>query len=393
MPSKKSTAAAKSAHRPKSILFHSDASDPDMLYFSRFTAFDPYFAFSIGKKKIAIAPDMEANRMAEESCFDEILLLSEIRDGAAKRFKLPAGQIPDSCQLVRHIAALHRISGFTVAPRFPAGLAFELRDAGIHIDIAPADGIFPQRLIKTPDEVEALRKGNRASAAGFRAVAKTLAESKIKRGQLVHDGKILTSQRLHEIISIAALAEGAVALHTIAAGGDQACDCHNAGSGPIRAGELIVVDIFPQRPSDGYWGDMTRTFLKGKASDGQKRLVRTVKKAHAMTLDMIKPGVVGSKVHHAVEDFFTAEGYETSRAKGDMKGFFHSLGHGVGLQVHEAPNIGLKGTWRFKKGMVVTTEPGLYYRGLGGVRIEDMLHLVPGGNEPISKAPYKWQFA
>lgn len=364
-----------------------------MLYFSRFSAFDPYLAFSRGKKKIGVSHSMEFGRMTEESDFDEILLLSDVQKGASERFKLPKGKQPDDTQLVVHLAKSHGIREFKVSPRFPAGLAFELKDAGLKISPDMNGGLFPQRQIKTAEEVDALRKGNAASAAGFRAVSKALAESKIRRGQLIHEGRVLTSERLRELISLAALEKEAIALHTIAAGGDQACDCHNSGSGPIRANELIVVDIFPRRPEDGYWGDMTRTFLKGKASDAQRRMVRTVRKAHGMAIDMIKPGVGGGTVHEAVEAFFAKEGYEAIKNVPAPEGFFHGLGHGIGLEVHEAPFMRTGAKWKFKKGMTVTVEPGLYYRGLGGVRIEDMIHLIPGGNELISRAPYKWEIA
>lgn len=383
----------KKAQPPTSVLFHSDSSDPDMLYFSRFEACDPYLAFSIGKKKFGVAPDMEYGRMVNESAYDEILLLSEVRKGAARRFKLPKEKGPTLSQLVIHLARLHKIRSFRISAKFPAGLAFQLKDAGVKLEVAGSEGLFPERLIKTAEEIQALRKGNQASAAGFQIVAKTLAESKIKNGKLVHQGKILTAERLRELIAQASMLKGAIALHTITAPGDQAVDCHNAGHGPIRPGELIVVDIFPRRPDDGYWGDMTRTFLKGKASDDQKRLVRTVKQAHALSIELIKPGASGGKVHRAVEELFVKEGYETTKEKGNLGGFFHALGHGIGLEVHESPVLHAKADWRFKKGMVVTTEPGLYYRGLGGVRIEDVVHLIPGGNELISKAPYKWQIA
>jgi Xaa-Pro aminopeptidase len=246
-------------------------------------------------------------------------------------------------------------------------------------------------LIKTAAEVESLRKGNRASAAGLRVVAKTLADSKIRNGLVIHEGRTLTSERLHELISMATLAEGAVALDTIAASGDQGCDCHNAGSGPIRAGELIVVDIFPRRVEDGYWGDMTRTFLKGTASDAQRRMVRTVKRAHELGISVIKPGVTGGKVQEAVEAFFAKEGYKTIKNSREPEGFFHAIGHGIGLEVHEGPSVRPGSKEKLKKGMVVTMEPGLYYRGLGGCRIEDVVHVIPGGNEKISSAPYKWE--
>lgn len=373
------------------MLFQADSGDPDMLYLSRFHSSDPYLAFTIGDRKFGLAVPMEFARMKKQSTFDEVLLLSEIRDEAAKRFKLPKGTVPDDCQVVQHLAKVYGIRGFHVGARFPAGLAFKLRDAGLRITVAENGNLFPQRECKTAAEVAALRKGNRASAAGLRAVAKTLAEAKIRDGKLVHAGETLTSERLRDIISLATLAEGALALDTIAAAGDQACDCHEVGHGPLRAGELIVVDIFPRRIADGYWGDMTRTFLKGKASDAQRRLVRTVKRGHELGMRLIKPGVTGGEVQEAVEAFFAKEGYKTVKNSREPEGFFHALGHGVGLQVHEGPAIRPGAKNRLQQGMVVTVEPGLYYRGLGGVRIEDVVHVTKDGNEKISSAPYKWE--
>ncbi len=110
-----------------------------------------------------------------------------------------------------------------------------------------------------------------------------------------------------------------------------------------------------------------------------------------MAISMIKPGQVGGKVHDAVQAFFEKEGYETVKDSKTPEGFFHALGHGIGLEVHESPIIRAAVPWKFKKGQVVTVEPGLYYLGLGGCRIEDVIHLVPGGNEKISHAPYKWE--
>ncbi len=375
------------------ILFHADAHDPDMLYFSRFSAFDPYLAFSFGDKKIGISHSMEYQRMLTESNFDEVILLNEIQASAAKRFDISDYRKISVSQQVQQIAKRYGIKEFRVSSRFPAGLAFELHAAGLKISPESDGELFPERMIKSASEIESLRKGNAASAAGFKVVRKALTESKIKGDTLIYQGRVLTSERLRELISVAALEQGAIALHTIAAGGDQACDCHNAGTGPIRPNELIVVDIFPRRPSDGYWGDMTRTFLKGKASDAQKKLVRTVKKAHALGLELIKPGVTGAKVHNAVQAFFDKEGYVTERDCPEPKGFFHGLGHGIGLEVHEAPFMRATADFKFKAGMAVTVEPGLYYKGLGGVRIEDMIHVTPGGNELISSSSYQWEIA
>jgi Xaa-Pro aminopeptidase len=390
---KKSVGKKTTSSQKPPILFHAAAHDPDMFYFSRFNTSDPYIAFSLNGKKIGVAHSMEYQRMLAESNFDEVLLLNEVQVGAAELFKVSDYRKTRISQQVLHVAKMHRIEEFRVSSRFPAGLAFELLAGGLKISPANEGELFPERVSKSAAEIEALRKGNAASAAGFTAVRKALAESKIKGDTLVHQGRVLTSERLRELISLAALEKDAIALHTIAAGGDQACDCHNAGSGPLRPNELIVVDIFPQRPSDGYWGDMTRTFLKGKASDAQKKLVRTVKKAHGMALEMIKPGISGGKVHLAVQAFFDKEGYVTERDCAEPKGFFHGLGHGIGLEVHEAPFMRATADWKFKPGMAVTVEPGLYYKGLGGVRIEDMIHVIPGGNELISSSSYQWEIA
>lgn len=387
----KETTSAKSRETPPSILFHAESSDPDMLYFSRFNAFDPYLAFTSGRKRVAVIAAGEYGRMVKESAFDEVLLQHEVERDAARRFKLPEGSKPDTCQLVRHLAKRYRIPGFRVGSRFPAGLFSELQQGGIKIAADTNGGLFPERQCKTAAEVEALRKGNRASAAGFWVVARTLAEAKVRRGVLHHQGRVLTSERLREMISHACLDAGAVALHTIAAAGDQVVDNHCVGHGPIRAGELIVVDIFPQRIEDGYWGDMTRTYLKGRASDAQRRLVRTVKRAHELAIGMIKPGVSGGRVHGAVEQFFEKEGYVTDKESSEPEGFFHALGHCVGLEIHEDPVMRAGAKFRFRKGMVTAVEPGLYYRGLGGVRIEDVVHVVPGGNKKISAVPYKWE--
>lgn len=392
-PKKKTSPRKEDTSRPSAILFHADASDPDMLYFSRFSAFDPYLAFSKNGRKYGISHSMEYGRMKAESAFDKVLLLSELQAAVAKRFKLPNSVMPSDAQLVMQIAEEFGIQEFQVGARFPAGLGFALKDAGLKIVPAEERELFPERICKTAAEVEALKKGNEASAAGFQAVRKALKEAKIKGGKLIYQGRVLTSERLIELISLAALSKDAIALHTIAAGGDQACDCHNAGSGPIKPNELIVVDIFPRRAKDGYWGDMTRTFLKGKASDAQKKLVGTVKQAHQLGIDMIKPGVSGGKVHNAVQAFFDKEGYETVRNSAEPKGFFHGLGHGLGLEVHEEPFMRATATFKFKKGMTVTVEPGLYYKGIGGCRIEDVVHVTAGGNELISHAPYAWEIA
>lgn len=373
-----------------SQIHYADSSDPDIRYLSGFYIPDPFYLLTRGEHKIGITGASEYHRMKTESQVDEVLLLPEVEKETMRSFHLPEGKKPDAGQVIRYLAKRYGIDRFQVGSRFSAGLLTKMRNAGLSVEVELNGELLPQRQIKTADELKLLRKANRASTAGFQMVAKILAESKVSNGLLKYKGQTLTSEYLRRTITHVCLEYDAFPMNTIVACGDQACDTHCVGYGPIRAGELIIVDIFPQRTEDGYWGDMTRTYLKGRASDAQKRLVRTVKKAHELAIGMIKPGMVGGRVHQAVEDFFAKEGYETSKGA-EAKGFFHALGHGVGLEIHEEPIMRAKAPFRLRKGMVMAVEPGLYYRGLGGARVEDCVHVVTGGCEKISTAPYKWE--
>jgi len=374
-----------------SSLLYADASDPDMRYLSQFSAFDPYLALTANGRKVAVAPHHEYGRMRSESAFDEVLCLPDIEEEVSRRLQLAEGRKPSKSQIIRHLSDIYEIKEFIVGSRFPAGLYDEMQKAGLKVRIENNGGLFPERLCKSAEEIKAIRRANRASTAGFRLVAQTLADSEIRKGILYHEGRVLTSERLRDKIQHACLDAGASAFHTIAAVGDQVCDNHCLGHGPIRAGEFIVVDIFPQRHEDGYWGDMTRTFLKGRATDAQRHLMKTVRKAHRLALGMIKPGVRLGRVHEAVEQFFAEEGYESNSAQPEPRGFYHALGHGVGLEIHEEPVMRKSSTIKFCEGMVMAVEPGLYYKGLGGVRIEDVVHLIPGGNKKISSSSYAWE--
>jgi Xaa-Pro aminopeptidase len=141
-----------------------------------------------------------------------------------------------------------------------------------------------------------------------------------------------------------------------------------------------------------YFGDMTRTFLKGRASDAQRALVDTVRAAHKLGISSIKHGADGVKLHGAIVKFFKDAGYVTASDEMGTRGFIHGTGHGVGIDIHEAPSIGARGT-RLRAGHVVTMEPGLYYPGLGGARVEDVALVTKGGCELVSKHHYRWEIA
>ena len=200
-------------------------------------------------------------------------------------------------------------------------------------------------------------------------------------------------QREHRVVADAPgqihhrlLDEDCTAQRTIVACGEQGCDPHQEGNGPLRAGQTLILDIFPQSALSGYFGDITRTVVKGRAPEPVRKLYETVQRGQELALQQIRAGVEGGAIHQAVQDFFTAQGYPTGEKDGQLQGFFHSTGHGLGLEIHEAPRIGPRAP-ALQPGQVVTVEPGLYYRGLGAVRLEDVVLVHEKGCELLTTYP------
>ena len=378
----------------ETLLFAAPTVNADMRWFSRFKAGDPFPAFSHKGRKVGILPLLEVGRARQESAFDEVLNLTElIRAARARDPKAGVAEV---------IAAEARSRGirrFAVPQDFPAGLWERLRELGLRLEL-PGKGrderaspqVFPARAIKTRVDAEGIAAGNRGSAAAFRAVERILRESSIKGRWVRWNGRILTAEVLHAAAHRAVLEVGCINDHgLIIAPGDQAVDCHAAGTGPVPAHEPIVVDIYPRHIASGLYGDMTRTYVKGRANDDRRRMIATVKAAHAAALKALRAGVTGARVYAAAADLIKARGYVTGKRKGVYEGFFHGLGHGLGFDVHEAPNLSPAYHQPLEAGHVVTIEPGLYYLGLGGCRIEDVALVTKTGYRLLSRHPYRWE--
>lgn len=374
---------------PSPLLYADSERDANQLYFAGISVPDAFLAFGIGRKKYGVFNALEFARARKESALDVVLSLEEWRERAAKRF--PAAEKIGIAEIVATLAREFGLKRFVVPEDFPAKLAFDLFDLGLAIGFADGS-FFPERDLKKPAELAAIREGNRCSALGFTAVERILKASTIKGGYVHFEGKKLTSERLKFAIETACLEAGAISLGTIVAAGDQACDPHCRGTGPIRAHDLLIVDIFPRVTATGYHGDMTRTYLKGRASDAQRKLVATVRAGQQLGLRTIRAGLNGRKVHEAITALFDKEGFKTTRDEHSSRGFFHGTGHGLGLAVHEYPRVSAVDNI-LRKGHVVTVEPGLYYPGLGGCRIEDVVVVTATGNELLSKHPYRWEIA
>jgi Xaa-Pro aminopeptidase len=374
--------------KTRDILLYSDTDrSADALYFGGAAAPDAFVAMGLKGRKIAVVSALEFGRFRKTSDFDEVLQLEALQARARKAWP---GVKPGPERVIAVLARERGAGTLTIPDDFPAGLYSQLRSLRVKLAIADGD-LFPQREVKSLAEAEACREANRCSAAGIGAAEKLLRSSRIRGGRLFVRGSALTSERLKFAIESACLEAGGVSMNTIAAGGDQACDPHDRGSGPLRANDLIVVDVFPRVTATGFFGDMTRTFLRGRASDAQRAIVAAVREGQRKAIAMVSAGVNGRDVYAKVCAVFAARGFETRHTSKGSVGFFHGLGHGLGLQIHEAPRMGGTSDYVLKKGSVVTVEPGLYYPGVGGCRIEDVVQVTSGAARMLSRYPYDWE--
>jgi Xaa-Pro aminopeptidase len=248
------------------------------------------------------------------------------------------------------------------------------------------DPFFPERMRKSPAEVRRICDAQRAVEDAAAFAIGVLRRARVRGGVLYWKGEVLTSERLRLMIHREMLARDCIGRQTIVAGGDQACDPHCIGSGPLRANEAIVLDIFPRSDRHGYWADMTRTVVRGRATPQLRRQYDAVLAAQKFAIGRLRAGADGRALHLQVRKFFDELGYPTERRNGAWVGFFHGTGHGVGLDIHEPPRIGPAGS-RIPEGAVVTVEPGLYYPGVGGVRIEDMVLVTRTGCRNLTHFP------
>ncbi|WP_269525996.1 M24 family metallopeptidase [Coraliomargarita parva] len=370
------------------VLFASSEQSADVLYLSGVFVPDPFLSLVGPEGSIGVVNRLEYGRVKQLSRYDQVLELDDTRLHAARALKLDVAEVGPA-ELIRYFAKCYKARQVRVPADFPAGIFQRVWESGLKIS-ASADAFFPEREFKTDTEARALRAGNAASAAGIRAAEAVLRASRIEGKRLVYESATLTSERLRCLIDQACLEKGAVAQHTIVAGGKQACDPHEGGHGPLRPAELIIIDVFPRVQATGYHGDMTRTFLKGKANAAQTALVGAVRAAQEAALAKVKAGVAGGTVHEAVNAVFLERGYPTERRGDSYVGFFHSTGHGLGLEVHEQPRVS-PGSPRLRKGQVITIEPGLYYPEVGGCRIEDVVRVTKEGAEKLSSMHYRWQ--
>jgi len=367
-------------NRKTRLIVAASDTDPDMLYATKFWAPDPFIFLERNGKRTLVLSDLEIDRGRKQADADEFVMFSEFeREVQGQSRKAPPYE-----KVLAHFLKKRGVRSTIVPANFPLGYAQEL--AANKIRVRATNGLFwPEREAKSKKEVEMIGHALRITETGMRRAIEILKASKPGVGKRLHwSGKTLTSEMLRAEIDSAILRAGGIPNGTIVAGGDQSCDPHERGFGPLYANSLIILDVFPRDAKTGYFGDMTRTVLRGHASDAQRKLWETVKAGQALALKKIKAGVYGMTIHKAIRHFFAKQGYPTEVRKGRRVGFFHGTGHGLGLEIHEYPRL-QKVT--LKDRQVLTVEPGLYYPGVGGVRQEDVVVVTKRGCKILSRFP------
>lgn len=367
------------------LIFAASETNADLRYLTNFFAPDPFVYLKLNGKTFLLLSDLEVDRGRRQATVNQVVAVSDLRKKSrrSRDKKKPA----TLAELIGFLCQSKQVSKLYVPSAFPLGLAMELSPLGL--ELIPRPNPFARgRLRKSTKEIAAIAAVQRANEKAMAAAYELLRESDIRsKDQILFIGsQPLTAELVKQTIELALLKENCLALNTIVACGSQTADPHDRGSGPLYAGQPIIVDIFPSSKETGYFADMTRTFCKGRAPDRLKRLYNVVRKGQDLALRQIKAGVNVTLPDKNIRRYFAQAGYPTKKSGGRMVGFFHGVGHGVGLEIHEPPSLSPRGEGTLKLGMVVTVEPGLYYPW-GGVRLEDLVVLTSGGLRNLTNFP------
>jgi Xaa-Pro aminopeptidase len=359
------------------VIIAASETDADMYYATQFLAPDAFICIIIDGTKHLLMNDLEVDRAKTQARVDVVHAYSAL-----------AQALDDRPTMYRVIATFLQDHGADTVS-VPAAMCIQhvegLRQEQLDVTFR-ADPFFPERLIKTDEEVAHITTAIQHTEAAIASAIELIRHSEIEGDQLILGGKPLTVEYIKKVMHMQLMERDCVAQHTIVACGVQACDPHNEGSGPLRPHQAIVLDVFPRHAHSRYFADISRTVVRGTPSDKLQRMYDAVVHGQDIAFGMIKAGVDGAAVHNTILDYFEQAGFTTGVQDGRMQGFFHGTGHGLGLDIHEAPRIGGRSDI-LQAGTIVTVEPGLYYLDAGGVRIEDDVVVTNDGCRSLSTAP------
>jgi Xaa-Pro aminopeptidase len=369
------------------LIIASSETSSDLLWATNFSVPDPIIFLQIGGKKILVASDLEFGRAQNDATVDKVLPYSKLQTELKRRGQRSIQDV-DVIDLILKKKGIRQIE---IPSTFPYRQAEGFIKKGYRLRAVP-DPFFPERQIKSREEKRMIIKSLRATEEAIGFAIALLRKARVKSRRLYLQGSLLTSERLRDLMELKMMELGCIGRHTIVAGGRQAADPHCIGSGPLFANQPIVLDVFPRSKSTGYFGDITRTVVRGRPSDKIREIHQAVLAAQKKGFSLIRNGIDGSTVHQAVTEAMESRGFRSFFGNGRPQGFIHGTGHGLGLEIHEPPRIG-RVPDRLQKGNVVTVEPGLYYSNIGGVRIEDVVYVTENGCEILTHLPRQLEIA
>ena len=352
---------------------------------------DPFLYLETDGRRAVLTNVLEVDRIAQQAPELERLLGEEL--GRDELIAEGLSYAAIDRELFLRATQRLGIAAAVVPPDFPLAVADRLRAEGIQLT-TDDDFFAERRRRKTDAELAGIRRAAHAAVAGVDECARVLREAEIDGEGLRHEGEVLTSEALRARVREVCARLGAPAPDDIIVAPMRPGDAvgHEAGSGPLPAHAPICLDLWPQDEASGCWADMTRTWVRGDISDAVADLHRLVLEAHERSLAATRPGVLGVDVYGAACDVFEAAGHPTQRTKkpGEtlQHGFFFGLGHGVGLEVHEAPALGRSGRAPLIAGDVVAIEPGTVDPEHGGMRVEDLVLVTEDGYELLTERSY-----
>lgn len=377
-------------HPAKATLMYADTTrSADMRNVIPHGVHDPFLFVEHEGKQYVVVRSLEVARMqevpgltafpSEEFGLDELVAAGATAEDAALTIGLRV------CQRLGVTAAV-------APPTFPVEMADRLREGGIELEVDRAD-FTARRRAKSPAQLAGIRRAQTAAEAAVAAVAAMLHDAgRDADGGLLLAGEPLTCERLKEGVALAFIRNGCSGDDVIVAHGKQTCIGHHSGSGQVRVGEPVTVDLCPQDTASGCYTDITRTFVVGEPNEELRNYFRLVDESLRRTHAAIRPGLPVRDLHRISCEPFEDAGQPTrlSKTPGTVlnEGFFHSLGHGVGLDIHEAPHLDQNDDV-LVVGDVIAVEPGCYRQGFGGVRLEDLVLVTEEGSELLTDYPYE----
>jgi Xaa-Pro aminopeptidase len=349
------------------LIISSSYTDSNLYYLTHVLVPDPFIYISTLKKSYALVNSMEFERIKKQA--PKNLQVIELDKYIDKKKKNTLSTI--ALKFLKE----KKIKSLLVPPDFPLAHADYLRKNKIKLK---AKSPFQDRTVKTPQEIQEINKVQKIADKACKHAIKIIKSSTIKNNYLYHKKKKLTSEIIkQEIQNIFSAHDLESPEGIIISSGLQTALPHHTGSGPIKAHQPIVMDIFPRSSQSRYFCDMTRTICKGSPSTKLREMYNLVIKAQLSAYSKVSPKSTGKQVHEAAVEEFKKHNMD--------KYFIHATGHGLGIDIHESPGIPSK--TKLKENMVITNEPGLYIKGVGGIRIEDTLVVTKKGYKILTKAP------